>query len=578
MEYADRSTPWLTGLPDDDSYQLQNWIRSGTQFAANTHKTFTSTPGDIILSEPYLDEDYFKSFSDQPGNNAVPASVGVDRFQSFESVVGGIWAPYGLVSTLNFHPAFCYRYYIASDEILDSVRSHVATGASNYTRNAITRKTMDNFYNKSLNFNDLSKLPSVRVVFTADTSKWTRCPVLEMCDDYTQSEGNARRFQMRKHASVDKLGRTCADLGLTSDENDMSNPAYINATGMGWFPGYAINTATGERLNIMFGEDSRYIQYNGADMLWNPTAPEDLMDGTQNYVMGGRHYIYIMNATDQLFYDLINGSSSTLTSYKTPSYDAGRWAVKMLSSLDRMMSFVPSNETDRNRLNHGILDGESTTLIPQRDSVAFFFSSVAWVNMPFVNSRFSFKNPIDIPCDVTIDIDVNTPYGRYMSHNASPVRLFTDENGDNVTARNDNYPMYQFEMGNDIATLTGVASQPTARKTYQDSILSLIGVVPNPYYSYSTYETTSQLETKVRFVNVPTGSTISIYTVDGTLVRRLGPTSGTATTLDWDLHNHNGIPIAGGVYLIHFKVPGIGERVVKWFGTMRPVDLNSFVF
>ena len=71
---------------------------------------------------------------------------------------------------------------------------------------------------------------------------------------------------------------------------------------------------------------------------------------------------------------------------------------------------------------------------------------------------------------------------------------------------------------------------------------------------------------------------ISIYTVDGTMVRRLGPTAGTATTLDWDLHNHTGIPIAGGVYLIHFKVPGIGERVVKWFGTMRPVDLNSFTF
>ena len=118
----------------------------------------------------------------------------------------------------------------------------------------------------------------------------------------------------------------------------------------------------------------------------------------------------------------------------------------------------------------------------------------------------------------------------------------------------------------------------TARKSYQDSILSRISVVPNPYYSYSTYETLSQLETKVRFINVPEHSIISIYTVDGTLVRRLGPTSGSATTLDWDLHNHDGIPIAGGVYLIHFKVPGIGERVVKWFGTMRQVDLDSFGF
>ncbi len=578
MTFADNSTPWLTALPDNDSYQTWNWVRAGTQFAPGTHKAFTSTTGEISLSETYLDEDYFKSYQGALSNGGLPASVGVDRYQALEAVLGGMWAPYGLVSTLPFHPAFCFRYYVAPDEILDSVRGTLSSGAANYTKWTITRKTMDNFYNKSLNFNDMSKLPSVRVVFTSDTSKWTRCPVIEMCDDYTQSEGNARRFQMRKHASVDKLGRTCADLGIAADTDDPSNPAYINADGMGWFPGYAVNTATGERLNVMFGEDSRYIQYNGADMLWNPTSIADLMDGTQNYVMGGRHFIYVMNATNQTFYDLVNGSSSTVTSYKTPSYDAGRWAVKMLGSLDRIMDFVPSTDADRLRMNHGILDGESTTLIPQRDSAAFFFASVAWVNMPFVNPRYQFDNPIDIPCDVTIDIDVNTPYGRYMSPNVTTVKLFTDENGNACTALNDNYPMYQFEMGSDIATLTGVANQANARQSYQDSILSLIGVVPNPYYSYSTYETTSQLETKVRFINVPTGSTISIYTVDGTMVRRLGPTSGSATTLDWDLHNHNGIPIAGGVYLIHFKVPGIGERVVKWFGTMRPVDLNSFGF
>ena len=578
MTYADNTTPWLTNLPDNDNTQLFNWIRSGTQFAAATHNAFVRTTGEINLAETYLDEDYFKSYQVAVSNDGRASDVGVDRYQVFESVVGGAWAPYGLVSTLPFHPAFSYRYYITSDEILDSVRSHLSAGANKYTRNYIMRNTMDNFYNKSLNFNDMSKLPSVRIVFTADTSKWTRCPVIEMCDDYTQAEGNARRFQMRRHASVDKLGRTCADLGVSSDVDDPNNPNYINATGMGWFPGYAINTVTGERLNVMFGEDSRYIQYHGADMLWNPTSLSDLMDGTQNYVMGGRHYIYVMNATDQTFYDLVNGTSSVVTSYKTPSYDAGRWAVKMLSSLDRLMNFVPSSQTERLRVNRGVLEGETTTLIPQRDSASMFYASVAWVSMPFVNARFQFDNPIDIPCDVVVNIDVNAPYGRYMSSNGTQVRLFTDENGDPSTARNDNYPMYQFEIGSDISTLTGVANQPTARKTYQDSILSLIGVVPNPYYSYSTYETTSQLETKVRFINVPTGSIISIYTVDGTLVRRLGPTAGTATTLDWDLHNHKGIPIAGGVYLIHFKVPGIGERVVKWFGTMRPVDLNSFVY
>ena len=567
VTYADNATPWLTAIPDDDNYWVQNWVRSGTQFAAGTRNTFTATTGEISYSENYIDEDYFKSM--QTNMNGNPSHLGVDRYQVFEEVAGS-WAPYGLVSTLPMHPGFGLRYYVADDHILDSLCRISSVFARTYNKWTITRKAMDNFRNKSLNFNDLSKLPSVQIVFTSDTSKWTRCPVLEMCDDHTQSEGHARRFQIRRHASVDKLGRTAAEAGVTPDAEDLNNPAFIHETGMGWFPGYAINTSTGERLNIMFGEDSRYIQYNGTDMLWNPTF--DLTEGTQNYVMGGRHFIYVLNSTDQIFYDIVNNKNSVVTSYKTPSYDYGRWAYSMLSSLERLMDFVPESDVDRLRCNHGILDGESTTLIPQRDSAALLFASVAWVNMPLVNPRFQFKNPVDIPCDVTINLDVNTPYGRYLSPNGSSVRLF------DADVQNSNYPMYMFELTSDIATITGNATADKSTKSYKDSILSLINVVPNPYYSYSTYETTSQLETKVRFVNVPVGTVVSIYTVDGTLVRRLGPTSGTATTLDWDLHNHTGIPIAGGVYLIHFKVPGIGDRVVKWFGTMRPVDLNSFGF
>ncbi len=567
VTYADNATPWLTAIPDDDNYWVQNWVRSGTQFAAGTRNTFTATTGEISYSENYIDEDYFKSM--QTNMNGNPSHLGVDRYQVFEEVAGS-WAPYGLVSTLPMHPGFGLRYYVADDHILDSLCRISSVFARTYNKWTITRKAMDNFRNKSLNFNDLSKLPSVQIVFTSDTSKWTRCPVLEMCDDHTQSEGHARRFQIRRHASVDKLGRTAAEAGVTPDAEDMNNPAFVHETGMGWFPGYAINTSTGERLNIMFGEDSRYIQYNGTDMLWNPTF--DLTEGTQNYVMGGRHFIYVLNSTDQIFYDIVNNKNSVVTSYKTPSYDYGRWAYSMLSSLERLMDFVPESDVDRLRCNHGILDGESTTLIPQRDSAALLFASVAWVNMPLVNPRFQFKNPVDIPCDVTINLDVNTPYGRYLSPNGSSVRLF------DADVQNSNYPMYMFELTSDIATITGNATADKSTKSYKDSILSLINVVPNPYYSYSTYETTSQLETKVRFVNVPVGTVVSIYTVDGTLVRRLGPTSGTATTLDWDLHNHTGIPIAGGVYLIHFKVPGIGDRVVKWFGTMRPVDLNSFGF
>jgi len=46
--------------------------------------------------------------------------------------------------------------------------------------------------------------------------------------------------------------------------------------------------------------------------------------------------------------------------------------------------------------------------------------------------------------------------------------------------------------------------------------------------------------------------------------------------LDWDLKNSTNIPIAGGVYICHIDVPGVGETVLRWFGALRPLDLQNF--
>jgi hypothetical protein len=48
------------------------------------------------------------------------------------------------------------------------------------------------------------------------------------------------------------------------------------------------------------------------------------------------------------------------------------------------------------------------------------------------------------------------------------------------------------------------------------------------------------------------------------------------TSLDWDLKNHKNIPIASGTYIIHIDVPNVGEKILKWFGVMRPIDLDNF--
>ncbi len=566
--FADDTKMWLEGIPDNDNFAMFNWIHSGAQYTLGNVSTFTgaakkNTP--VSDDEPYLDDDLYRSLKTMDMRPAEANAV--DKYEVFEDVLFGTWAPYGLTSIRNYHPAFSLHYLYSDEATFDSVREAAKKMSISYNEYYQGIRNLMNVENNySIQYNNYANLPSVLIVFTADQSKWTRCPVIEMCDDFTQSEGNARRFQMRKHLSVDKDGKTVEDLGIPANTSDASNPAYNGEYGMGWFPGYAICKETGERLNIVFGEDSRFVQYNGRDMMWNPVSTQ--MDGTQNYVFGGRHYIYVMNATTQLFPRYHDNQGGTME-YRTPSYDAGKWAHQMLSSIDRLMT------TKSKYLNNGILPLTNDSEIPQkdrecRDSAAFFYSSVAWVNMPLTNARFQFDNPKDIPTDVTIDIDVNSSYGRYWSANGNATPA--------VTATNNNYPLYMFELTDDVATLTGQATAANAEQAYKDSILNLISVVPNPYYSHSAYETASQLETKVRFINVPAGSKISIYTMDGTLVRRFGSTPASTTTLDWDLHNHVGLPIAGGLYLIHFECPGIGETVVKWFGTMRPVDLNSFKF
>ncbi|MBQ0015747.1 MAG: hypothetical protein KBT04_02030 [Bacteroidales bacterium] len=584
ITYEDPYKQWLYGVNDYDGAQMYNWIRAGIQFASNTVNDFTGRLEDISLSEAYLDEDYFRRKCETSQEVGSATAVGVDKSNIFEDVVSGMWAPYGLVSTLDFHPGFNYSHFMPPADTI--AKLHKKDAANAYVYGKIRRSLLDNTYNQSLVYNDLTKLPSVRIVFTADTTKWTRCPVLEMCDDYTQAEGKARKFQKRKHLSVDKLGRTIEDLGIAANPSDPTNPAYIDAYGMGWFPGYAISLTTGERLNIMFGEDSRYIQFNGRDMLWNPV--DEVMNGTENYVMGGRHFIYVLNATTLNFPGAV-GSSSGIHQYETPSYDAGAWANSMIKSLDRLLMLKDKGDTPK--YYYGIVSSEGSAgmtatdkINSTRDSSAMLFASAAWVNIPLVNKKFAFNYPghnsklnagapsDGIACDVTVDIQVNQPYGRYMSYNATDAKDCGEE------VKNDNMPRYMFDLSGDIATLTEQATKDGASDSKKNEILEAIAVVPNPYYSYSTYETLSQLETKVRFTNLPANSVISIYTVDGTLVRRLGPTPANTTTYDWDLHNHMGIPIAGGMYLIHVSVPNIGERVIKWFGTMRPVDLNSFQF
>jgi len=173
-----------------------------------------------------------------------------------------------------------------------------------------------------------------------------------------------------------------------------------------------------------------------------------------------------------------------------------------------------------------------------------------WVSIPLMDRRFEDRNLYtDMPSDARVRIRMARPYEKYETDGT-----------------NNSNPLYQFNTNN-VATDKG-------NNVVATSALDNIRVVPNPYFSLSAYEQ-SQLDNLVKVTNLPENCTISIYTVEGALVRTLRK-ANTDTWLYWDLKNNYGVPIASGVYLIHIDAPGIGEKVIKFFGTLRPFDPTGF--
>jgi hypothetical protein len=375
-------------------------------------------------------------------------------------------------------------------------------------------------------FNSLSKtqspmsdIASVDIVLTADKSKWSRAMVLEMCADPSVSEGGVERFDLRAAQSVDKDGNPApVGSGPSDDPND---PNYISETGFGWFPGYAINIETGERLNIMFGENSYLVGENGRDMLFNPTP--NIYDYFGNPLFGGMHYVYILNSKNKTF-----TSGATTLRYYFPAYDACLY--QSIAS-----SIYP--------------------VLPPPVYEPIVWSTNMWVGIPL-----SVENEEWLPegNDWKLSIRMSKPYKRYYSTPIDSLYLSEDTT---VTY----WPEYMFSTEN-IAT-----EFYSAAKAETD--VDKIGVVPNPYYAYNSYERNA-LDNRIKFINLPEQATISIYNINGTMVRQLTKDSPD-TYIDWDLKNYAGIPIAGGIYIIHVNT-NAGEKVLKWFGILRPPDLNTF--
>jgi hypothetical protein len=368
----------------------------------------------------------------------------------------------------------------------------------------------------------LKGIASIDLVITPDKSKWTRCPVVEMNSNPLLTENGADKFFLRKAASVDKDGNPSGWPLQTESSLNPDDPNYILAYGMGWFPGYVINLETGERLNLMFGEDSWLAMENGRDMLFNPT-PNILSIPAGNILFGGKHYVYVMSSReiDDNFGQGLN------IRYSFPAYDAGAAIANAIDTLP---------------------PGFENIYMP------YIYSTAMYVGMPL-----SVANQEWLSNEAKVKIRVSKPHERYFSQ---PIE--TDG------SKNNHFPMYEFSTES-IATTFFDQERAV-------SDMDLIRVVPNPYYAWavgSGYEEVP-LQNLVKITNLPEKCVVSIYNVSGTLVRKLTKDSP-VTFIDWDLKNQAGIPIAGGVYIVHVKDQTTNEeRIVKWFGSLRVEDFKEF--
>lgn len=409
----------------------------------------------------------------------------------------------------NIGPGYFVPYYMANWRQYNELDDPYVTPAWSNLAGSGTARTQGT----------LSNLPNVDIVLTPNKDLWSRCVVVETSNRFDQAFGvesvdGRSSFDLRAGANVTKFDND----GDGNPDIDDANPG----EGMGWFPGYAVNVETGERLNIFFGENSIYRGTGdprfdvGADMMYNPTSTiVNVDDGTfqGRYFAGGHHFIYVAN---------------------TP-YDE-------CESFRR--AFAPS----------------PTFFTKLRDVL-----NISWAGILVPNEETPFLSYDEglIPNEVVIKLRVNSPY--QVSQTAG-------------TGIHQNYPAYRFKV-------EGKAATNLAESQYNEA-LKAIKVVPNPYYGFSSYEVSQftnvvkitnlpancvvsiySLDGKfIRRYNrdeigmIPDGSNRAIDR------QQISP------ALEWDLKNSKGIPIASGVYLIHVDAGSLGERTIKWFGINRKFD------
>lgn len=293
---------------------------------------------------------------------------------------------------------------------------------------------------------------------------------------------------------------------------DKEGNADGTGTGFSWFPGYAIDIDRGIRLNMAFAENSALVSNNGDDMMWNPT---DSL-GDIRFDIDSREVIGMV-------YGGMHFTYVCHSEYQGPDSNDHPF-LEALNGINEDVSV-------------GVLVGNKRA----------FFGDIDWVSIPLLQSGYELNST-----DIEVKLRVQTPYTNWADCTTS------NENGGN--------PKYGFS--------TESITSETPSITETQGPLDAVQVVPNPYYGYSTYET-GQIDNRIKITNLPERCNITVYSMAGTLIRQ-EIKDNLDHEWEWNLKNNDNITISSGMYIIHVDGLDLGEKVLKWFGALRPVDLDTF--
>lgn len=137
----------------------------------------------------------------------------------------------------------------------------------------------------------------------------------------------------------------------------------------------------------------------------------------------------------------------------------------------------------------------------------------------------------------------------------------------------DVYPTFPNSEADVFTVNTGTLSAQTTQAE-EESLLDRMKVVPNPYYGFSTYETSSD-QPVIKFTHMTRQATVRIFNLAGQIVQVLNKNDDSNQLL-WDLRNSTGLRVASGMYIAHIEVPGVGEKVLKFAIIQRQERIDRF--